>query len=302
MRLHTEWSEEAPYKCLPFTLRGVHISLFINAMTLGMPPPWNHFPVPAVSITWLWRAKGTPKCDKTLFLVVYSWNEQEGQEQWRNRGWKASQGNQMPELEMQFTFSTSIHSERNAIMCLNIAGKLKIKVVWQIDGWKIQWGLFITKISPLGLSHWTNFVKWVIRGDKTLRTCTLPWAWAIGCCWNNNLQSWECLEVICTLHVADSESNSGQEGDLELSASALSGSSSKLDSTLKSDLKCAHGHSYFEHLPRMGISSVSCPWSRRLDTLIVKISSLNSEILLLQHLSCRALEFGGFAFVYIVLF
>lgn len=61
-------------------------------------------------------------------------------------------------------------------------------------------------------------------------------------------------EVICTLHVTDSESNSGQEGDLELGASAPSGSSSKLDSTLKSDLKCARGHSYFEDFPRMGIS------------------------------------------------
>lgn len=35
-------------------------------------------------------------------------------------------------------------------------------------------------------------------------------------------------------------------------------------------------------------------------TLVVKISSVNSEILLLLHFSCRALEFGGFAFVFIV--
>lgn len=73
------------------------------------------------------------------------------------------------------------------------------------------------------------------------------------------LHSWECLEVICTLRVTDSENNSGQEGNLELGASATSGSSSKLESKIlifeiRSETFSWSHHSHFEPLPRMGIS------------------------------------------------
>lgn len=63
-------------------------------------------------------------------------------------------------------------------------------------------------------------------------------------------------------------------------------------------------HSHVEPLQGWGYHSVGCSWSRRLDTLIVKISSpiLCSEILLLLHLLCRALELGAFTFVFIVFY
>lgn len=91
--------------------------------------------------------------------------------------------------------STSIHSKRNTWVCLRIAGKLKIKVVWQIEGLKIKWGLFITKMLPLALRPWINFCAMVVEErQNNVPSCALPFPGRVSladfgnCSWTPQLR------------------------------------------------------------------------------------------------------------------
>lgn len=111
-----------------------------------------------------------------------------------------------------------------------------------MNGWKTQQGLFSTKIPPLALCPRFNYCKlYGYSGETELCPTLFLYSFLGMGQWllletMTGLHSCEYLKFICTLQITESETNSGQMGDLELRASAAAGASFKSDSTLKSDL------------------------------------------------------------------
>ena len=102
------------------------------------------------------------------------------------------------------------------------------------------------------------------------------------------LHSCEYLKFICSLQITQSENNSGQKGNLEGTCSSCCWIIFQVRFNFKVRSGCSGSHCLcFEHLQGWWCCSVSCPWSRWLVTLIVKISfpGLWSELLLLLVMS-----------------
>lgn len=148
-------------------------------------------------------------------------------------------------------------------------------------------------ILPLALCSWINFCKLDgYLGERTtsyrvlvLFTGHVPLLLLETI---SGLHSCEYLRFIGTLQVTESENDSGQKRDLEVTCFSRCRIIFQVRFTFKVRPGCSESHrSWFEHLQGWKRHWVSYPWSRLLVTLIVKIYFLDlwSELLLLFVMS-----------------